>query len=82
MQKDVTITARIDGELSRRLSRLSTLQGRSKSWVVGKALSAYLEAELAFVEAVEQGRSDVRDGRVASHEDVVARFKARFGSDE
>ena len=80
MHKDVTITARIDGELSDRLARLSAIHGRSKSWVVGKALESYLDAELAFVEAVEEGRADLREGRTVAHGDVAARFKARFGA--
>lgn len=82
MQKDVTITARIESELSERLNRLSALQGRSKSWVVGKALKAYLDTELAFVEAVEDGLADLREGRTVAHEDVVARFRQRFGAAE
>jgi len=80
MQKDVTITARIDGELSERLARLSVLQGRSKSWVVGRALKSYLDAELAFAEAVGDGLADLREGRTVPHDDVAARFKSRFGS--
>jgi len=80
MQKDVTITARIDGELSERLGRLSAIQGRSKSWVVGKALKTYLDAELAFAEAVEEGLADLRDGRTLPHDEVAARFKSRFGT--
>lgn len=80
MHKDITITARIDGELSDRLARLSAMQGRSKSWVVGRALKSYLDAELAFAEAVEDGLADLREGRTVAHEDVAARFNARFGT--
>lgn len=82
MQKDVTITARIESDLSDRLNRLSSLQGRSKSWVVGKALKAYLDAELAFVEAVEDGLVDMHQGRTVPHDEVVARFRSRFGAGE
>ena len=80
MQKDITITARIDGGLSDRLARLSAMQGRSKSWVVGRALKSYLDAELAFAEAVEEGLADLQNGRTVDHDDVAARFKARFGT--
>ena len=80
MPKDVTITARIDGELSERLGRLSVLQGRSKSWVVGRALQSYLDAELAFAEAVEDGLTDLRAGRTSPHDDVATRLKARFAA--
>lgn len=82
MQKDVTITARIESDLSDRLTRLATIQGRSKSWVVGKALQAYLDAELAFVEAVEDGLADLHEGRTVAHEEVAARFQQRFGTAE
>ena len=80
MHKDVTITARIDGELSERLARLSAMQGRSKSWVVGRALKSYLDAELAFAEAVEDDMADLREGRTVAHDEVAARFKSRFGA--
>jgi predicted transcriptional regulator len=76
LAKEVTITARIDAELAARLSRLSELEGRSKSWLVGEALKSYLEAELAFIEAVEEGRRDLREGRTLSHEEVVAAFRS------
>lgn len=79
MQKDVTITARIEGELSDRLAKLAALQGRSKSWLVGEALKSYLAAELSFIEAIEEGRRDLEQGRTVPHEDVVARFQSRFG---
>jgi len=79
MTKDVTITARIDEELSARLTKLSEAQGRSKSWLVGRAIKSYVEHELAFFEAVEEGRRDAREGRTIPHEEVVARFAARFG---
>ena len=77
MAKEVTITARIDAETASRLSRLAGLEGRSKSWLVAEALKSYLEAELAFVEAVEEGQRDLREGRTLSHEEVVAAFRSR-----
>lgn len=82
MQKDVTITARIEPDLSDRLNRLAAVQGRSKSWVVGKALKAYLDNELAFIEAIEGGIADMHEGRTTSHDEVVARFQSRFGAAE
>jgi predicted transcriptional regulator len=80
MTKDVTITARIDEDLSARLTKLASAQGRSKSWLVGRALESYLETELAFAAAVEDGRRDARAGRTSKHESVVRRFKARFAA--
>lgn len=81
MNKDVTITARIESGLSERLNRLASVQGRSKSWLVGKALKAYLDTELAFAEAVEEGIEEMRQGRTVPHDAVLDRFNDRFGSD-
>jgi predicted transcriptional regulator len=80
MTKDVTITARIDEDLSTRLTQLASSQGRSKSWLIGRALESYLETELAFAAAVEEGRRDARAGRTSTHESVARRFKARFAT--
>jgi predicted transcriptional regulator len=79
MRKDATITARVEDDLARRLERLAAAQGRSKSWLVGRALESYLDAEFAFIEAVDAGRREMRAGRTLSHAQVVSRFKARFG---
>lgn len=37
--------------------------------------------ELRVLEAIEQGRADVSDGRVVPHEQVVAEMRARWGRD-
>jgi predicted transcriptional regulator len=78
MSKDVTITARIESDLDERLAKLAKAQGRSKSWVIEHALNSFVTSELAFIEAVEVGLRDMREGRVVPHEDAVARFLARF----
>jgi len=80
MSKDVTITARVEDDLARRLERLAANQGRSKSWLVGRALKSYLDTELAFIEAVEAGQREARAGRTVSHAKVFADLKRRLGS--
>lgn len=45
------------------------------TWEECKALNA---AELRFVEAVEDGLADMREGRTIPHDDVAARFRSRF----
>lgn len=79
MRKDATITARVEDDLARRLERLAAAQGRSKSWLVGRALESYVESELAFIEAVEAGRREMRAGRTISHAKVFADLKRRLG---
>lgn len=80
MSKDVTITARVEGDLARRLERLASAQRRSKSWLVGRALESYVDSELAFIEAVEAGRREARAGRTVSHAKIFADLKRRLGA--
>jgi len=81
MAKDVTLSTRITGDLDTRLARLAELTDRSKSWHVERALEAYLEHELAFVEAVAEGVADLDAGRTIPHEEVMAEMLRRFGRD-
>ncbi|HLH51380.1 MAG TPA: ribbon-helix-helix protein, CopG family [Roseiarcus sp.] len=80
MSKNVMITARVEDDLARRLKRLAIVQGRSKSWLVGRALESYIDSELAFVEAVEEGRREMRAGRTIPHAKVFADLKRRLGT--
>ena len=77
MTKDVTITARISGELGEQLTRLSDAVGRSKSWVVTEALRNYVAAEMDFIAAVEEGMREAEAGRLVDHADVVKEHARR-----
>jgi predicted transcriptional regulator len=72
MIKDVTISARVPAALDAGLERLAAATGRSKSWHLNAALEAYVAAELAFVEAVQEGLADLEAGHVVEHETVMA----------
>jgi predicted transcriptional regulator len=78
--KTITIHARIGEQLDRDLRRLAAATGRSKSWLVSAALKSYVEAEKAFVEAVEQGIKAADEGRLVDHDVVVAEFERRYRS--
>jgi predicted transcriptional regulator len=76
--KTVTIGARISKQLDRDLTKLSTATGRSKSWLVADALSSYVAAERAFIEAVEEGIRAAEEGRLVDHDAVVAEVERRY----
>lgn len=75
--KDITITARIGGELDQRLSGLADALGRSKSWVIGTALESYVASEAQYLAGVRQGLADLEAGRVVPHAKVRADFERR-----
>ncbi|MDX2112518.1 MAG: ribbon-helix-helix protein, CopG family [Alphaproteobacteria bacterium] len=77
MQKDVTISARIPKSLAQKIEKLSKYNKRSKSWLVENAIGSYVNHELSYIEAVEEGMRDIRAGRVHSHEEVVTRLKKK-----
>jgi predicted transcriptional regulator len=78
--KTVTIGARISKELDLDLARLAAATGRSKSWLVADALASYVQAEKAFIEAVQEGIKAYEEGRVVDHETVVAELERRYRS--
>lgn len=66
-----TMTIRISSELKEKLERLSDDTRRSKSFLAGEAVGAYVERELAIIEGVKRGLADVEAGRVVTHEDAM-----------
>ena len=59
------------------MEAIAALQGRSRSWVIEKALERYVESESEFIAAVKEGLADSKAGRVMDFEDAVAEFKPR-----
>jgi predicted transcriptional regulator len=86
--RTIAVSARISERLDRDLRTLAIATGRSKSWLVAKALRSYvetkrqfiLEAERQCIEAVEQGIQAADEGRLVDHEAVVAKLKRRYAT--
>jgi predicted transcriptional regulator len=47
-----------------------------------EALKVYVSSELEFIDAVQEGLTDLAEGNVVSHEQVVADWSARRGSQD
>lgn len=75
MPKTVTLSARIDPKVAKKLDQLQAATKRSRSYLVGEALAAYADDELAFLASIERGRADFRAGRFKSHEEVMANLR-------
>lgn len=69
MSRNVQLNTRIDETTAQRLDLLARATGRTKARLFHEAITAYIENELAFIQAVEQGRTDIREGRYTEWED-------------
>ncbi|CAN7609536.1 CopG family ribbon-helix-helix protein [Pararhizobium sp. LjRoot238] len=71
-----TMTIRVSTEVKAKLERLADDTRRSKSFLAGEAVSAYVERELAIIEGIKRGMADVEGGRVVAHDDAMAEVYA------
>ncbi len=62
-----TLAIRITPELKERLERVAKSSGRSKGWIVNKALQLYLE-DLEDVEVANSRILDTSDAILSAHE--------------
>ena len=71
-----TVTVRLSPETKARLERLAGQTRRTKSFLAGEAIAAYVERELTIVEAIQRGLEDVKAGRTVPHDVAIARLHA------
>jgi predicted transcriptional regulator len=71
-----TITVRMASETKARLEELARHTRRSKSFLAGEAIAAYVERELAIVEGIKRGMADIEAGRVTPHDVAMKRLRA------
>jgi predicted transcriptional regulator len=77
MAKEITISTRVTEEMAVQLDQLAEQLGRSRSWLLHEALQSYLDSEQQFIDAVHQGMSELAQGKVVPHEQVVADWAQR-----
>jgi predicted transcriptional regulator len=65
-------SVRLDDELAARLDTLAASLDRSRTWIIEQALSRYIDAEMQFLAAVEEGIRAAEAGEVVDHDVVVA----------
>ena len=71
-----TMTVRLPEATKDQLARLAERTRRSRSFLAGEAITAYVERELAIIEGIESGLADMEAGRVVPHEEVMAEIDA------
>ncbi|HKF49431.1 MAG TPA: hypothetical protein VKB38_18880 [Terracidiphilus sp.] len=65
-----TISVRIAGDRVELLDEIARNIGRDRSYVLNEAVDRYLNEYRQLARMVEQGRKEIRAGRVYAHEDV------------
>ena len=74
MAETTVFTVRVTPELKDKLDVLAEAMDRPRSWVVNHALEGYVEAQMSFIEAVQEGIASAERG------DAVGGFAADVGT--
>ena len=76
MAASTTMTIRLDPQVKDKLGRLAQGTKRSKSFLAGEAVEAYVDRELAILDGIERGLADMEAGRVVPHDEAMAELDA------
>lgn len=76
MAESTTLTVQLPPEVKAGLVKLASYTDRDASSIGAEAIDAYVSREIAIIDAVERGRSDVRAGRVVSNEEAFRQLDA------
>jgi predicted transcriptional regulator len=78
MSRTIQLNTRVDEQTAQRLAVLAQATGRSKTRLFHDAITAYLANELAFLQAIEHGRTAIREGRFTDWDAVEEELDALF----
>lgn len=72
--QSTTVTVRLPKTVEQDLAKLAGHTQRSKSFLAGQAIAAYVARELEICEGIQRGLDDIEAGRVISHEEAMKRI--------
>ncbi|GLQ53241.1 CopG family ribbon-helix-helix protein [Devosia nitrariae] len=75
MTVSTTMTIRVRPDVKEKLDRIAADTQRSKSFLAGEAVAAYVERELEIIEGIKRGMADAAAGRVIPHAKAVAEMR-------
>ncbi len=78
--KSVSLAFRVVPETARRLEALSAATDRPRSWLLERALEAYLDQQVWQIARIEEGLADAEAGRTIPHE-RIREWLLTWGSD-
>ena len=78
MQESYAVTSvRLPGDLRARFDDLAQVTGRTRNDLIVEAMTRYIEAEMAYIAAVQEGLADIAAGRHRSLDEVTEDWVAR-----
>jgi predicted transcriptional regulator len=76
MAASTTMTIRVRPDVKEKLDRIASDTRRSKSFLAGEAVAAYVDRELEIIEGIKRGMADAEAGRVVAHDEAMAEIYA------
>jgi predicted transcriptional regulator len=76
MAASTTMTIRVRPDVKEKLDRIASDTQRSKSFLAGEAVAAYVDRELEIIEGIKRGMADAEAGRVVPHDEAMAEIYA------
>jgi predicted transcriptional regulator len=76
MGASTTMTIRVSPDVKAKLGRIAADTRRSKSFLAGEAVAAYVDRELAIIEGVKRGLADMEAGQLVPHDEAMAEIYA------
>lgn len=67
MTLSTTMTIRLSPDVKEKLGRIARDTHRSKSFLAGEAVSAYVDRELQIIDGIKLAMADVDAGRIVPH---------------
>jgi predicted transcriptional regulator len=76
MAASTTMTIRVPPDVKEKLDRIAAGTRRSKSFLAGEAVAAYVDRELEIIEGIKRGMADAEADRVVPHDEAMAEIYA------
>ncbi len=73
--RSVTITARVPAALAKKLETYAKMTKLTRSRIIEDMLDRYVDGEIAFAEAVNEGRKELDAGLGIPHEEAMKQIR-------
>ncbi len=82
MASSTTMTIRVRSDVKEKLDRIAADTQRSKSFLAGEAVAAYVDRELEIIDGIKRGLADAEAGRVVPHDQAMSEIYAAIEAAE
>lgn len=82
MTTSTTMTIRVRPDVKEKLDRIAVDTQRSKSFLAGEAVAAYVDRELGIIDGIRRGLNDMEAGRLVCHDEAMDEIYAVIDATE